>query len=85
MRTSALIPGLKNSQKVRVIIDGVGIFSTVKAVWFGTFVNISHNDSARYALRSLGQMRIDAKKIGDLMPVGLAKDAFGHQVQVDIF
>lgn len=30
MRTKQIIPGLKNSQRIRVIINGVGFYTTVK-------------------------------------------------------
>jgi hypothetical protein len=32
MRTKAIIPGLKNSQKIRVIVDGVGFVTTVEGM-----------------------------------------------------
>ena len=30
MRSKQIVPGLKNSQKIRVIVDGVGFYTTVK-------------------------------------------------------
>lgn len=30
MRTKQIVPGLKNSQKIRVIVDGVGFYTTVR-------------------------------------------------------
>ena len=30
MRTKQIVKGIKNSQKIRVILDGVGIYMTVK-------------------------------------------------------
>jgi hypothetical protein len=32
MRTKAIVPGLKNSQKIRVIVNGVGFVSTVEGM-----------------------------------------------------
>lgn len=84
MRTPNFVTGLKNSQKIRVIIDGVGINATIKDAFFNLFATTSHGDSARYALKALASMREEAKKIGDPRPSGLLIDAFGHQVQVDI-
>ena len=32
MRRQAIIPGLKNSQRIRVIVNGVGFYTTVQGV-----------------------------------------------------
>ena len=30
MRTKAIVPGLKNTQRIRVILDGIGFYTTVR-------------------------------------------------------
>jgi len=37
MRTKTIIPGLKNSQKIRVIVNGVGFETTVEGMTRMTF------------------------------------------------
>lgn len=84
MRKAALVPGLKNTQKLRVIINDVGIHTTVKDVFYGVFVKISQYNAVSNALNALGKMRTTAKKMSGPIPSGLAMDSFGHQVQIDL-
>lgn len=48
-RTKVMFPGLKNSQRIRVIIDGVGFYTEIQRidtdVWY-----TEHQDAIKYAL-----------------------------------
>ncbi len=54
MRTKQLYPGINNSQKVRVILNGVGIYTTVSQVQ-DMFMNIDHRVIVDYALCELSR------------------------------
>jgi hypothetical protein len=84
MRLPAFIPGFKNSQQIRIIINKVGIYTTIKDIFYDLFAKRSHADAIVVTLKALANVRSDAKKIGDPIPVGLTYYAFGHHVQVDL-
>lgn len=83
MRTKTHIQGFKNSQKIRVMFNGFGVYTTVAGVasMFATYV---HSQAANDALLALSDMRYSAKKNGDLIPVGLGYTSRGTQVQIDL-
>lgn len=67
---------LKKSQRLRVIINGVSIFTTAWDVRMGIGDFIRINESAQAALRQL------ETELGQI--TGLVSDFGGHQVQIDI-
>lgn len=77
------IKRLKQSQKIRVIIEGVGIYTTVKAVRWGLFSRTTHNAAAQKAVDALEFTR-SGKGVADTCTVGLCGTWDGHQVQLDI-
>ncbi len=93
MRTKNYIPGFKNSQKIRLMFDGLGIYTTVSEV-ANVFATTGHQRAANDALVRLAHMRYMAKKDGDLIPVGLGMTSYNTnyntnpstriQVQVDL-
>lgn len=83
MSKSILFPGLKNSMKVRVIINGVGVRTTVKHLLHGVFENLSHNDAVWSAAKYLGELRVEAEDVS-LMPLSVVTERYGHQVQIDL-
>jgi len=83
MRTKTFIDGFKNSQKIRVMFEGFGVYTTVGGVC-GTFATASHSAAACDALLALANMRYNAKRVGDPIPVGLGYTTRGMQVQVDL-
>ncbi len=89
MRTKTYIPGFKNSQKIRLMFDGLGIYTTVSEV-ANVFATTGHQRAANDALVRLAHMRRMAKKDGDLIPVGLGMTSYNTnpstriQVQVDL-
>ena len=79
MRTKTLIDGFKNSQKLRVIINGVALYTTIKGAMFDVF-GYSEQRSAVYdALFALRCHRSSGEPAE-----GLAGFWRGHNVQVDL-
>jgi hypothetical protein len=83
MRTKTFIDGFKNSQKIRVMFEGFGVYTTVGGVC-ETFATASHSAAACDALLKLAYMRRIAVKEGELIPVGLGYTTRGMQVQIDL-
>jgi hypothetical protein len=83
MRTKTFIDGFKNSQKIRVMFEGFGVYTTVSGVC-GTFATASHSAAACDALLKLAYMRRTAEKEGELVPTGLGYTTRGMQVQIDL-
>ena len=82
MRTKNLVPSMLNSQKLRVILNGVILFCTVKEAHFNIFGSSIQRDAVVAALMSLSKMREAAA--ADLRPIGLAGSWIGCDVQVDL-
>jgi len=57
MRTKAIVTGLKNSQKIRVIIDGVGIYMTVKDTDH-IFATTKHREAVMFTLHLIAKEKI---------------------------
>jgi hypothetical protein len=57
MRTKAIVNGFKNSQKIRVILDGVGIYMTVKDTDH-IFATIKHREVVMCALHMMAKDKI---------------------------
>lgn len=55
MKTKALYPGIKNSQKIRVILNGVGFYTTVKDI--DKICTTQHRMAVDYALVALSQSK----------------------------
>lgn len=55
MRTQRLVDGLNNSQKIRVIVDGVGFYTTVGAT--SNIVTRKHRMAVQTALMNLSYNR----------------------------
>lgn len=69
MRTKTYIDGFKNSQRIRVIVDGVGFYTTV----YGTtdMCTRPHRMAVQIALQNLAYDRAKAKVRGlKEMPMG---------------
>lgn len=87
MRTKRLVDGLNNSQKIRVIVNGVGFFTTVAGVYDMCFV--AQRVSVLMALQTIGcSQGLTGKEI-----TGIARtyNVYDHndqlvdiQVQVDL-
>lgn len=88
MRTKTYIQGFKNSQKIRVMFDGIGVYTTVAGV-SSVFATHTHAQAANDALLRLSYMRYMAQKDGDLVPTGVGMTSYnttlvGTQVQIDL-
>ena len=74
-----VIPGLKNSQRIRVIVDGVGIYMTVRDV-ATNFATATHGLAVRMALESLVRYNTG----NSIKASGQGGTWAGRQVQVDL-
>jgi len=88
MRTPTFIRGFKNSQRIRVIVDSVGFYTTVAGT--ADICTDMHATATQMALMNLAQERRHAKRRGDKeMPVGFGFNYNGVDgsitpVQVDL-
>ena len=82
MRTKQVITGLKNSQKIRIIIDGVGIYTTVGAL-DTMFHTTTLRQSAMAAAKALANSRAGTGA-ADSATVGLGGTFFNKQVQINL-
>ena len=80
MRTKVIIDGFKNSQKFRVILNGIVIYTTVKDMAFNLFGQTDQRVAVWNAMMKLAMMR----RVEKIAPVGLGCDMNGFQVQVDM-
>lgn len=78
MRTKVIFDGLKNSQKIRVIINGVIVYTTIKGVLFDLFGNTEQRAAVCDALLQLSYFYRTEKS------TGLGKDFRGYSIQVDL-
>lgn len=74
---------LKQSQKLRIIINGIGIYTTAKEIRGCLFGFVSQNAAAQKALDALEYIR-NGKGVADQCTTGLSGAWEGHQVQLDI-
>ena len=77
------IKRLKQSQKLRIIIDRIGIYTTAKQIRWGLFGFVSQNAAAQKALDALEFQR-SGSGAADQCTMGLLGTWEGHQVQIDI-
>lgn len=87
MRTKTLYKTFKNSDRIRVIVNGVGIYTTVAGV-LEVFATSGHSVAAQVCLQKLSDDRLAAKKDSTDTPTGLGtrltlqdKD---YDIQVDL-
>ena len=74
-----LISGIKNSQKIRVIVDGVGMYMTVKDACLG-FATHSHAVAVNDSLTALSLYNYN----NPVPATGHVGTWNGHTVQIDI-
>jgi len=74
---------LKQSQKLRIIISGVAIYTTAKQIRYGLFGFTKQNAAAQKALDALEFQR-NGSGAADRATIGLAGTWEGLQVQVVI-
>ena len=78
MRTKTILDGLKNSQKLRIVIEGIVVYTTVKGVLFDLFGNTDQRAAVCDALLRLSFLKRTANCAG----VGAVYR--GYQIQVDL-
>lgn len=81
MRVTPIVPGFKNSQKIRFIVDGFAMYSTIKDV--SNIATMSHQSAVWTALRQLADMR-SGTGAAEQCAVGLGTTVNRIQVQVDL-
>lgn len=79
MRTKTIIDGFKNSQKFRVIINGIALYTTVKGMAFDTFGMTDQRVAVWDAMMALAM-----QKRHESAAVGLTGTWRGYNVQVDL-
>lgn len=84
MRTKTVIDGFKNSQKIRIVIGGIALYTTVYDIAFNLFGTTQHRTAVWLALEKLAYMRRVETANGGIAPIGLACDSNGMSVQVDL-
>lgn len=85
MRTKTLIPGMKNSDTVRILFSdsGIAVYMTVKQA-MNSFGKVSQCIAVEKALRALGNARLDPGTAGAAC-VGLCGTWEGLNVQVNYY
>ena len=88
MRTKTLIDGLKNSQKIRVIIDGFGIYTTVGSI-HTVYAHHSLKQAAFDGLLRLSNERYFAERANKELPTMVSMTSMnttqiGKQVLIDL-
>ena len=78
MRTKVIFDGLKNSQKIRVIINGVVVYTTIKGVLYDLFGNTEQRAAVCDALLQLSYFYRTEKS------TGIGKDFRGYSIQVNL-
>lgn len=68
---------------MRIIIDRIGIYTTVKQIRWGLFGFASQAEASKNALAALEAMR-SGKGAADQCTTGLCGSWAGHQIQLDI-
>jgi hypothetical protein len=74
---------LKQTQKMRIIISGVAIYTTMKQLRGGMFGFCTQNDASFQAIAALENIR-SGKGAGDKACCGLAGTWNGLPVQLDV-
>lgn len=86
MRKQRLIQGLNNSQKIRFIVDGVGMYCRIADV--ENFATYSAQQAVITALQSLQAQRELAVSMNRAQPTGWGTNSIfagrQHNVQVDL-
>jgi hypothetical protein len=78
-----MIKRLKQSQKMRIIISGVGIYTTAKQIRYGLFGFVSQVAASQKALDALEFTR-SGKGFADKYTTGIGGTWENIQVQLDI-
>ena len=79
-----LYPTLKNSQRVRVMVDGFGIYCTV-AETASIFATNRHASAVADVMKKFADMRLTESLHGGLVPVGIGATGYsGTHVQIDL-
>jgi hypothetical protein len=75
MRTKTIVQGLKNSQRIRVILQRVGFHTTIQ----GVVDNMSYTDQIAAVLEAIQKIADSDRKI-----TGFGSNINGYDIQVDL-
>ena len=81
MRRMRMIPGLNNSQKIRVIINGVGFYTTVSGA-LDDIIFTAHRQVVDTALRLIGSSNLRGYAAQETVYVGAKKVAVDYQIDL---
>ena len=81
MRRMRMIPGLNNSQKIRVIINGVGFYTTVSAA-LDDIIYTAHRRVVDSALRLIGSGSLQGYAAQETVYVGAKEVVVDYQIDI---
>lgn len=83
MRTKQFVPGLNNTRRIRFLVNGVGMYCTVRDV-FLNMATTQHATAVEEALKEIARIR-SGPGAGDQSAMGILMTASnGVNVQVDL-
>jgi acid stress-induced BolA-like protein IbaG/YrbA len=77
--TKRVVRNLLNSQKIRVILNGVHVYTTVYDAVFNTFGEVNQRRAVSDTLVRIGNSKDTNESI-----TGIVTSAYGIQLQVDL-
>ena len=77
MRTKTIVRGLKNSQSIRVLIQGIGFYTTIQSIQD----DMVYGDQAAAILIAIERI---AESKGEITGFGYTAPVSGYAVQVDL-
>ena len=82
MRKKQVVRGFNNSQKIRVMIDGLGLYMTISDI-DSKFATVSHRTAVLDCAQALARIR-SGDGAADKAACGVAGTFNGKQVQLDL-
>lgn len=86
MRTKTVIEGFKNSQKIRVIVNRVPLYTTVYDMAYNLFGDTNIRAAVWCGVEKLASSRRVAKNNGEDIPVGMTYSygSYNNEIQVQV-
>ena len=84
MRTKTVIEGFKNSQKIRIIVNRVPVYTTVYNMAYNLFGDSQIRAAAWTATERLATQRRVARSEGKDVPVGLTYSYGSYNNMIDV-
>jgi hypothetical protein len=77
--TKRVVQNLLNSQKIRVILNGVHVYTTVYDAVYNTFGEVNQRRAVSYTLGRIGNSKDTNESI-----TGIVTSVYGIDLQVDL-